>query len=87
MCNIPDRQTAISLCTIQTAYDTLHVYKLSLKGQCHEIFDFWLFSWISFPQVLEYTIRAVSNFSKIRGDIRSSRWTTGVVANGKNLQS
>jgi hypothetical protein len=21
-----------------------------LKGQCHEIFDFWFFSWISFPQ-------------------------------------
>ncbi len=30
-----------------------------LKGQCHEIFCFWFFSWISFPQ---YTIRAVSNF-------------------------
>ncbi len=22
----------------------------TLKGQCHEIFDFWFFSWISFPQ-------------------------------------
>ncbi len=33
-----------------------------LKGQCHEIFDFWIFSWISFPQAPEYTIRAVSNF-------------------------
>ncbi len=29
--------------------------------------DFWLlfFSWISFPQAPEYTIRAISNFSKI----------------------
>ncbi len=36
-------------------------YKL-LKGQCHEIFDFWFFSWISFPQAPEYTIRAVLNF-------------------------
>ncbi len=36
----------------------------SLKGQCHEIFDFWFFSWTSFPQALEYTIRAVSNFSE-----------------------
>ncbi len=33
-----------------------------LKGQCHEIFDFWFFSWISFPQAPEYTFRAVSNF-------------------------
>ncbi len=37
---------------------------VSLKGQCHEIFDFWFFSWISFPQAPEYTIRAVSNFFK-----------------------
>ncbi len=33
-----------------------------LKGQCHEIFDFWFFSRISFPQAPEYTIRVVSNF-------------------------
>jgi hypothetical protein len=32
-----------------------------LKGQCHEILDFWFFSWISFPQAPEYTIKAVSN--------------------------
>ncbi len=34
----------------------------NLKGQCHEIFCFWFFSWISFPQAPEYTIMAVSNF-------------------------
>ncbi len=33
-----------------------------LKGQCHEIFDFWFFSWIRFPQAPENTIRVVSNF-------------------------
>ncbi len=33
-----------------------------LKGQCHGIFDFWFFSWISFPQASEYTITAISNF-------------------------
>jgi hypothetical protein len=33
-----------------------------LKGQCHEIFDFWFFSWISFPQASECTITAISNF-------------------------
>ncbi len=31
-----------------------------LKGQCHKILDFRFFSWISFPQAPEYTIRAVS---------------------------
>ncbi len=35
---------------------------LNLKGQSHEIFDFLFFSWISFPQAPEYTIRVVSNF-------------------------
>ncbi len=35
---------------------------LALKGQCHEIFCFWLFSWISFPPAPEYPIRTVSNF-------------------------
>ncbi len=34
----------------------------SLKEQCHEIFDFWFFSWISFPQASEYTTTAISNF-------------------------
>ncbi len=32
-----------------------------LKGQCHEIFCYWFFSWTSFPQASGYTIRAVSN--------------------------
>ncbi len=35
----------------------------SLKGQCHEIFCFWFFSWISFPQASDYTIRA-ENFER-----------------------
>ncbi len=38
------------------------VFPSSLQGQCHEIFCFWFFSWISFSQATEYTIRAVSNF-------------------------
>ncbi len=40
---------------------TLHVHT-ALKGQCHEIFCFWFFSWISFPQAPYFTIRAVSIF-------------------------
>ncbi len=58
-----------------------------LKGQCQKTFDFRFSTWINFPQAPDYTIRwrgAVSNFSrkKIRGDIRSSRCTTGVVDTG-----
>jgi hypothetical protein len=37
-----------------------------------------------FPQAPEYPIRAVSNFPKIRGDIHSSRCTTGVVDKKNN---
>ncbi len=32
------------------------------KGQCHEIFCFWFFSWISFPPAPEYPNRTFSNF-------------------------
>jgi hypothetical protein len=42
-----------------------------LKGQCHKIFDFWFFSWISFPPAPEYLIRTVSNFFDIN-DIKNS---------------
>ncbi len=35
---------------------------LYLKGQCHEIFCFWFFSWISFPPAPDYPMRTVSNF-------------------------
>jgi hypothetical protein len=54
-----------------------------LKGQCHEIFDFWFFTWISFPQAPEYIpSRPFRIFSKIRGDIRGSRCTIGVADTG-----
>ncbi len=53
-----------------------------VKKQCHEIVDFRFFLWISFPQAPEYTIGPFQMFSKIRGDIRSSRCTTGVLDTG-----
>jgi hypothetical protein len=37
-------------------------FHVILKGQCHEIFDFWFFSWISFPPAPDYPIRTVFNF-------------------------
>ncbi len=33
-----------------------------LKGQCHEIFCFRFFSWITFPQAPDNNIRIISNF-------------------------
>jgi hypothetical protein len=47
------------------------------KGQCHEIFWIWFFSWISFPQDPDYIIRAVSNFFLIFAEIfaaQSGKW-------------
>ncbi len=43
----------------KTYYNFLQIY---LKGQCHEIFCYWFFLWISFPPAPEYPIRTVSNF-------------------------
>jgi hypothetical protein len=60
---------------------TLH----SLKGQCHEIFDFWFFfhaSVSSKPLSLPLPLGPFRIFSKICGDIHSSRCTTSVVDTG-----
>ncbi len=57
-------------------------YYVHLKGQCHEIFRFWFFSSISFPQPQSIPLGLFRIFSKICGDIRSSRLTTGVVDTG-----
>jgi hypothetical protein len=52
----------------------------TLKGQCHEIFDFWFFFHeYSFPQAPEYIITAISNFFE--------NVSLTPMANGKNLQS
>ncbi len=56
----------------------------ALKGQCHEIFCFWFFSWISFPQPESILLRQFGIFSKIRGDIRKSRCTTSINDSGVN---
>ncbi len=47
-----------------------------LKGQCHEIFCFWFFSWISFPPASVYEDR-LEFFRKFAVVIRKSRCTTG----------
>jgi hypothetical protein len=42
---------------------------IALKGQYHEIFDVWFYSWISFPQATEYTLGRFQFFSTIRRDL------------------
>ncbi len=53
-----------------------------LKGQCHEIFDFWFFHESVSLKPLSIPLGPFQIFAKICGDIRSSRLTTGVVDNG-----
>jgi hypothetical protein len=55
---------------------------VSLKGQCHEIFDFRFFSLISFPQSPEDTMRAVSNFFENSGRYSQLKVCHGVVDTG-----
>ncbi len=50
----------------------------NLKGQCHEIICFRFFSWIFFPQAPEITLGSFRILSKIRGEIRKWRCTTGI---------
>ncbi len=45
-------------------------------------FRLQVFSWISFPQNLEFPFRPILNFFGNHRDIRSSRCTTGVVDTG-----
>jgi hypothetical protein len=65
--------------------------KQHLKGQYHEIFCFWFYHESVSPKSLIILIGPFQFFSKIRGDIRSSRFATGVNNTGgkwkKNLQS
>ncbi len=66
---------------------------LFLKGQCHEIFCFWFFSWISFPPAPEYSIKTVSNFFensrrysqlKVCHRCQRHRWQMEKIFNQKN---
>ena len=56
-----------------------------LKGQCHEIFASGFFHESPSPKPLILTLGSSQIFSKIRGDIRNSRCTTGVNDTGGKL--
>jgi len=49
-----------------------------LKGQCHEIFASGFFHESVSPKPLSIPVGPFRIFKKIRGDIRSSRLTTGI---------
>jgi hypothetical protein len=60
----------------------------ALKGQCHEIFDFWFFHESVSPKPVSVPLGPFRIFLKIRGDIRKSRCTTdGKIATGINNTS
>ncbi len=71
----PQKAAASVRVKVQLKYRHRRIQKYSpcLKGQCHEIFDFWFFSWVSFPKAPRYTIRAVSNFFE---NSKRSLWDT-----------
>ncbi len=84
------RLTSPSINTI--FFLSLHI----LKGQCHEIFDFWFFSWISFPQASEYTSTAISNFFensrrysrlKVHHRCQRHRWQMEKIFKQKNFNN
>jgi hypothetical protein len=55
-----------------------------LKGQCHEIFLYGFFHQSVSPQPQSILLGPFQIFSKIRGDIHSSRFATGVNDTGGN---
>ncbi len=59
---------------IQTSIRVQMISKNCLKGQCHEIFDFWFFHESISPKHRSIPLGPFRIFSKIRGDIRSSRF-------------
>ena len=56
-----------------------------LKGQCHEIFASGFFHESPSLKPLKITLGSFQFYSKIRGDIRKSRCTTGVNDTGGKL--
>jgi hypothetical protein len=64
VCSVLLIKHVLSVCSASNKYILVlqSLLSIGLKGQCHEIFCFWFFSGISFPQASDYTNRAVSNF-------------------------
>ena len=95
---LPIQGTSGTVCSISMPYiPFLKIQKLcTLKGQCHKIFDFWFFSWISFPQASEYTTTTISNFFehsrrysrlKVHHRCKRHRWQMEKIFKQKNFDN
>jgi hypothetical protein len=78
-----------NICTQGIKHTFCGLWKLSrsffidtLKGQCHKILDFWFFHESVSSKPLGIPLGPLQIFSKILGDIRSSRCTPVVVDTG-----
>jgi hypothetical protein len=70
-------------CTARTYIEDIpSVSPGQFKGTVSRDFTFLVFSWISFPKPLSTQLGSFQIFSKICGDIRSSRCTTSVADTG-----
>jgi hypothetical protein len=63
--------------------NVLEALIIRLKGQCHEIFCFGFFDESASTQPQSIALGPLRIFSKIRGDNRKSRCTTGINDGGK----
>jgi hypothetical protein len=63
-------------------FHNIFFVSIILKGQCHEIFASGFFLESVSPKPLIIPLGPFRNFSKIRGDIRSPRFATGVSDTG-----
>ncbi len=57
---------------------------MRLKGQCHEIFCFWFFSWISFPPAPETVSNLFENSRRYCHRCLWHRWQMEKIFNQKN---
>ncbi len=81
------RYEATVMCRVKILPSKRWSDSVALKGQCHEIFCFRFFSWITFSEAPENNIRIISNFfeNSRRFSQVKPRCTTGVNDTGGKL--
>jgi hypothetical protein len=88
--NINEREKASGVISLRKKLSSKSFFYLPfgwnmlLKGQCHEVFDFRYLHGSDSPKPLIIPLGPFRICLKIRGDIRSSWCTTGVVETGGN---
>ncbi len=71
--NIPNSEKLSEAARFPFVFFESASLSLLLKGQCHEIFNFWFFHESVSPKHVSIPLRRFRFFSKIRGNIRGSR--------------